>query len=128
MAKGRTTEKRIEALFKEFMERATSGEKMNMYQYQLDKGYSHSSAKAYKLAGTKSWLKCLDKIDDSALANRLVDISKGGTDQNSIRAIQELFKLKGRYPKEGRGIGIKDEILELFEEGDYEEQEPKQLK
>jgi len=59
------------------------------------------------------WSPKLKHGNDEDALLRLNHIMMNGKDSDSLKAIQEMFKLKGRYPKLGGGID--KEIVELYE-------------
>lgn len=100
-------DKKIENLFNEYYERTLAGENVNLYKLQKKYGYADSTAKSYRVTKTKSWQRCLDKVKDDALLDKLTDIAlNAAKDSDAIRAIDKLFQLKNRYPDKGKSSGV----------------------
>jgi hypothetical protein len=112
------TDVRIKNVFNDYLEEISQGKNPNLYQLQIKHGYTPSSAKGYAVARTSTWKGLLDEIEDKPLVQRLEQIAYSGKDCDSIRAIQEIFKVKGRYPKSGMDSFEKDiyDLVEATEE------------
>ena len=108
------TDIRIRNVFNDYLEEVAKGNNPNLYQLQIKHGYTPSSAKGYAVARTSTWKSLLEKIEDKPLIDRLEQIAYQGKDNDSIKAIQEIFKVKGRYPKSGMDSFDKD-IYDLVE-------------
>jgi hypothetical protein len=109
----KATEQKVKNIFNEYMEQVSAGKNPSLLAIQKKHGYSESSAKSYMVTKTKTWEKLLSRINDEDALKRLNHIMMNGKDSDSLKAIQEMFKLKGRYPKLGGGID--KEIVELYE-------------
>lgn len=109
----KATEQKVKNIFNEYMEQVSAGQNPSLLAIQKKHGYSETGARSYMVTKTKTWEKLLSRIDDEPLLARLEQIVVEGKDTDSIKAIQELFKIKGRYPKLGGGID--KEIVELYE-------------
>ena len=109
------TNKRIENVAKEVLDKLAMGENPNLYQIQKDHGYSESSAKSYKVTRTKAWKQIMDEVDDDEIISRFMSIIRDGKDRDAITAGKEVLALKGRYPKQSVTEGYKRTIKDLLE-------------
>jgi hypothetical protein len=113
------TDIRVKNIFEEYIAEIQNGNKPSLYQLQIKHGYSPSSAKGYAVARTSTWRTLLEDIDDKPLIDRLQQIAYSGKDRDSIAAIQEIFKVKGRYPRSSMSSFDKD-IYDLVEDNEEE--------
>jgi hypothetical protein len=74
----------------------------NISKSMREVGYTDATAKnPSNLTNSKGWAELLAEINDEPLLKRLKDIALAKTGgRDSISAIQELFKLKNKYPKD----------------------------
>jgi len=80
-------------------------------EIMLEAGYSKATAKnpELNLTGKLGWKMLLNTIDDAPLMKKLSEIALSKDKRASISAIQEIFKLKDRYP------ATKNKIVGLFD-------------
>jgi len=108
------SKQRIRNVLNDALDELNSGKRPNLYALQIKHGYSESSSRAYKVLRTNTWQRELEKVNDARLLNRLEDIGLYGKENNSISAIREIFKLKGRFPGANSG-GISKDIADIIE-------------
>lgn len=89
---------RIKNVFNDVAENVSLGKKADVSNTMRKHGYSDSSSKALKVKETKTWKALLEEVDDNVLLEKLKEIAKDSDKRASISAIQELFKLKDKYP------------------------------
>ena len=106
----------VKQVFKNVMEKVSNGEKINKTQAARDAGYSETSARSQKPFYTKQWQTLLDEIDEKPLLDKLRKIAKAEDKRAAISAIQELFKLKNRYPNPRADINIFRDSVKSLEE------------
>lgn len=111
------TFQRVRNIVQDIEDHVARGEKPNIYEIQKKHGYSDVSARQYAVKKTKAWDKIMEqKVKDEELVNRLDDIAQNGKDSDSIKAIKEMFKLKGRYPtKKSATFSVQKTISDLKE-------------
>jgi hypothetical protein len=102
MPKSKIIDKKIEKIFKEYMEGKLTGKKGVAIQKLMEKyGYSKNSASICQITQTRKWQQLLDGMDDEPLLKELKNIAlSGDKDSDKIKAITELMKLKKRYPEQ----------------------------
>lgn len=78
-----------------------------------DAGYSKATSQnpTKNLTGKLGWKMMLADIDDQPLVNRLKEIAMDSDKRASISAIQEIFKLKDKYPVGKLKIGAYENEL-----------------
>ena len=69
-------------------------------EIMIEAGYSKATAHCPEknLTSRDGWKTLLSRIDDEPLLSRLKEIAVDSDKRASISAIQELFKLKDKYP------------------------------
>ena len=88
--------------FKALLKHLATNEPFTLKQIMREANYSEATAiNPYQnLTSREGFQQLLTKISDEDLLNRLYKIALQGGDRESINAIRELLKLKGRYPTE----------------------------
>lgn len=89
---------RIKRVFKDTLKNVSSGKAADVKNTMLKHGYSPSSANAGKVKETKTWKMLLTSIDEEPLLKKLISIALDSDKRASIAAIQEIMKLKDKYP------------------------------
>jgi hypothetical protein len=80
----------------------------NISRSMIEVGYSPMTAKNPSNLTNSQWFrKVLDSMDDSKYLKKLDEIAMDTEDKRaSLQAINELLKLKNRYPKESIDIDL----------------------
>lgn len=107
---------KIKQIFDESINDIRNNKRPNISRKMLAKGYSPSSAKTLEIVKSKTWQQLLAQIQDEPLLDKLEEISMSDDKRSSISAIQEIFKLKDRYPKgESKVLNLFQKIEMLVE-------------
>lgn len=88
--------------FKRLLEAIMKEEPFTLKEIMKQAGYSEATAThpELNLLSKEGFQQLLNKISDEPLLNRLEKIALKSGPRESINAIKELLKLKGRYPTE----------------------------
>ena len=86
--------------FSELLKLLQEGSPFDLKSIMLKAGYTEATAinPGENLTNKTGWQQLLAKIDDKPLLDRLREIATSEDKRASISAIQELLKLKDRYP------------------------------
>ena len=89
------------AVFQKVQEQIANGEIVSLARAQREVGYSeHTIRKSTNLKNSVGWNMLIEQLPDEPFLRQLKEIALGeGKDADKIKAIQEIFKLKDRYPK-----------------------------
>lgn len=103
--------------FDEITAQIGRGERPNLKKAALKAGYSdHTASKPKNITESKGWKELLATIDESPLMAKLNEIALGDDKRASIAAIQEIFKLKDRYPAGKLKVTEYDQEIEKLSE------------
>lgn len=84
-----------------------------MGEIMREAGYSDKASEhPARLEKSKGWQELLALIDEKPLLARLAEIAMDTDKRASIAAIQELLKLKDRYPEKKLKLGRLDEEMD----------------
>ena len=87
--------------FKELLQALQSDKSFHMKEIMLKAGYTETTAQRpdANLTSKAGWQQLLAKIDDSKLLAELYELALDPDDKRAkLTAIQEIMKLKDRYP------------------------------
>jgi hypothetical protein len=120
MARMKTTSlanERIKNIFNESVEDIRNNKRPSVSGKMLKKGYSPSSARALTITKTRTWQQLLAQIQDEPLLNKLENIALDDDKRSAIAAIQEIFKLKNKYPEgTSKIVGLFTKIESICDE------------
>lgn len=103
--------------FDEVAAQIARGERVNVGKAMRKAGYTDKVADNPKnVTDSKGWKELLAEIDDEPLMARLKEIALDSDKRASIAAIQELMKLKDRYPAGKLKVTEYDEEIEKLSE------------
>jgi len=106
-------------VFKNVVNKVRKGAKISISKEMRNAGYSKRTAEhPSKITKSIGWQELLATIDEKPLIDRLREISLDKDKRASIAAIQELFKIKDRYPANKiklTAFDERDKVVEIID-------------
>ena len=104
-------------VFSKLLTALEKNKSFDLKSLMLESGYTRTTAinPGNNLTNKDGWHQLLAKIKDKPLLDKLGEIANSNDKRAAIAAIQELFKLKDKYPAGKLKIGAYEERDQVIE-------------